>query len=740
MKNNKKKKNKKARLKSLKHELMGLFFGEPTKFYAYRTLHKEIGVKKYSKEDILDALEQLWRNNKVVQNKGNKFGLAPTELAQKKRKEQEKERTNRRKKSVDNSKTAEGIVDMTSTGSAYIIVDGLENDVFIPLSKINKAFDKDKVRIKYTTRNKSQKLEGEIIDVIERNKVNFVGILKLSQKFAFLIPDQKMSVDLFIPLKLTHGAKDGEKVVVKIKRWSDKEKSPVGEVVERLGTPGTNDVEMQSILANKGFALTFPDKVLAQGEKLVMEIPAEEIAKRRDFRKVTTFTIDPADAKDFDDALSFRELENGNWEIGVHIADVTHYVPAKTPMDKEAFDRSTSVYLVDRVFPMFPEHLSNKVCSLRPHEEKLCFAAVFEIDKNATVLQEWFGRTVIYSDRRFTYDEAQAVLESGEGDMNKELLILNDLAKKLKAERNKLGSINFNSEEVEFKLDDNGKPIAVYLKVMKEANKLIEEFMLLANKKVAAFINSKKFHGRSVPSVNRIHAEPDMEKLMTFRRFAASLGHKVVIDNVDSIASELNKLMDTIQGTPAEAVLSTLAIRSMSKAAYSTDNIGHYGLAFKDYVHFTSPIRRYPDVMIHRILTECLAENPKYNMDDAALEARCQHASMQERKALEAERDSTKYKQVEYMEQYVGDIFEGVISGVTSFGFFVELTETKCEGLVKADTLIDDYYEFDEYKYALIGKNKGRKYQLGDPVRVAVVATDLDARNIDLELMGKLKK
>ena len=547
-----------------------------------------------------------------------------------------------------------------------------------------------------------------------------------------------MKMDLFIPKNKIKGAKNGDKVLVKVVKWpSSDQKKPVSEVIEVLGEPGGNDVEMKSILVDNGFSLSFPDEVLAQAAALSTTIDPKEIAKRRDLRSVPTLTIDPHDAKDFDDALSVEQLQNGNWEVGVHIADVTHYARPNTALDEEAYKRATSVYLVDRVLPMYPEHLSNVVCSLRPHEEKLCFSAVFELDEKAQVVNEWFGRTVIYSDRRFSYEEAQDVLDTGKGDLATELLKLNELALKLREQRMQEGSINFGSVDVKFVLDEEGKPIDVLLKEPKASNKLIEDFMLLANRSVARFMNHKIYKGKKIPTINRIHAMPDAEKLADFGRFAARFGYRLDLTDEASTTATLNKLLEKVKGKAEQTLLETLAIRSMSKAAYSTQkDIGHYGLAFKDYTHFTSPIRRYPDVMVHRILAECLSSKPKYELETTIVESRCEHTSMMERKALTAERASIKYKQVEYMSDKIGEEFVGVISGVKHFGFFVELEENKCEGMIRLENLLDDHYQFDESQHVIFGLHKGKRYQLGGKVKVQVAKTDLSARTIDFELLS----
>lgn len=569
---------------------------------------------------------------------------------------------------------------------------------------------------------------------MERKSQQYVGTMQISEKFAFFVADNdKIPFDFFVKEKKLNGAKDGDKVLVEMLDWAENKKSPNGEVIKVLGKPGDNEVEMLSILLENGFPLEFSDKVMAYADKIPIELPKEEVDMRVDYREITTFTIDPDDAKDFDDALSVQKLDNGNWEIGVHIADVSHYCKEGSNLDKEAYERATSVYLVDRVLPMLPEKLSNGVCSLRPQEEKFCFSAIFEMNENGEVLNTNFARTVIFSDRRFTYNEAQERIESGEGDFAEEIKVLNDIALKLRKERFKNGSINFDTPEVKFKLDEKGKPVDVYLKERKEAHLLVEDFMLLANKKVAHYFS--KYHDKTlkVPAVYRIHDRPEEERLEKFKNMASKFGYKFDMKTPKQISSSLNKVMDKIQGKPEQNLLENLALRSMAKAEYSTNNIGHYGLGFEDYTHFTSPIRRYPDLMVHRVLQQMLDKKPQFNEDD--LKEKCRHCSQQERNAMQSERDSVKYKQVEYLSERVGEEYEGVISGVTQFGVYVMINENYCEGLVHQSTLTDDKYFFDEDEMAMVGFNKGKKYRLGSPAKIVVVATDLEQRQVDFEMV-----
>ena len=560
-----------------------------------------------------------------------------------------------------------------------------------------------------------------------------------------------MLVDIFIPQHLLNNAQNGQKVIAEIADWPKGTKNPIGKITKLLGWPGDNDVEMNSILSEFGFPLSFPKRVEDESEAISESIPAAEIQKRRDFRDIPTFTIDPADAKDFDDALSIRKLANGNWEIGVHIADVSHFVRPTTQLDKEAYFRATSVYLVDRVIPMLPEKLSNGVCSLRPNEDKLCFSSVFEMNDQAHVINSWFGKTIIHSINRFSYEQAQEVLETGSGIMSSELLQMNTLAKILRNERFKKGAIAFEKVEVRFKLDEKGKPLGVYLKESKDSNKLIEEFMLLANRSVAEFVGRKhqvlsenkrvrnneereNIRVEKKPFVYRVHDSPVSERLENFVAFAGKWGYKLKIGNDREIASSLNGLMKDLKGKKEQNVLEQLAVRTMSKAVYTTDNVGHYGLAFDFYTHFTSPIRRYPDILVHRLLEFYL--EGKSGVDQDLLEEQCKHSTQMEIKASEAERASIKYKQVEFLQDKIGETFDGLISGVTEWGLYVEIVENKCEGMIRLRDLADDFYEFDDTNYCVIGTRTKRKYTLGDSVKVQVVRCDLLRKQIDFRMIN----
>ena len=630
----------------------------------------------------------------------------------------------------------QGKVDMTADGSAYVVPnDELENDVYIAPRKLRQALHNDIVKVHVYERRRGRKREGEVVEIIERAKTDFTGTIDIAKSYAFFLPDdRKMLHDIFIPLDNLNGAQNGEKVVVSITEWPKNAKNPIGTVKSILGKKGENNTEMNAILADFGFPLSFPKEVEAEANAIPEQIPNEEIKKRRDFRDILTFTIDPFDAKDFDDALSFRVLENGHYEIGVHIADVSHYVVPETELDKEAYSRGTSVYLVDRVIPMLPERLSNGVCSLRPNEDKLCFSAVFEMDENAMVLEQWFGRTIINSDRRFSYEEAQEVIENKAGDHAEAILKLNELAYILRERKFKNGAISFESEEVKFHLDENGKPTGVYTKVRKDAHKLIEDFMLLANRKVAEFIG-KRGKGKNKPTfIYRFHDTPKPETLTTFSQFASRFGYKLSTKSDKDTAKSLNAMMSKIEGTKEQNLLTTLAIRSMAKAIYTTKGTSHYGLAFDYYTHFTSPIRRYPDVMVHRLLQFYLDGGQKVNAEH--YEKMAEHSSQMEKKAAEAERASIKYKQAEFLEEQIGVEYTGIVSGVTEWGMYVEIEENKCEGMVRLRDITDDFYTLDEKNYAIIGQRKKKKYQLGDQVQIKVKKVDLEKRQIDFTLIS----
>ena len=628
-----------------------------------------------------------------------------------------------------------GTVDMTADGSAYIVPqDEFEKDIFVAPRKLKNALHGDTVKAYVFAKKSGRKNDGEVVEIIKRAKSDFTGVIKISDRFAFVIADdKKMMHDIFVPLTDTLDAKNGQRVLVTLADWPESAKNPIGIVKHVLGNQGENNTEMNAILAQYGFPLEFPAQVEKEANAIPEEIPAEEIAKRKDFRKVLTFTIDPADAKDFDDAISYQKLPNGNYEIGVHIADVSHYVNQGTELDKEAYSRATSVYLVDRVIPMLPERLSNGVCSLRPNEDKLCFSAVFELDEQANIQNEWYGRTVIHSDRRFSYEEAQEVIENKEGDYATEILKLNELAYILRDRKFKNGAISFESTEVKFKLDEAGKPIGVYVKERKDAHKLIEDYMLLANCKVAEFVAKKQKGEKKLTFVYRVHDSPNMESLTTFANFASRFGYKVSTKSDKDIAKSLNHLMADVEGKKEQNILTSLAIRSMAKAIYSTKKTSHYGLAFDYYTHFTSPIRRYPDVMAHRLL-QIYLDGGK-SADAEFYEVACAHSSAMEKRAADAERASIKYKQAEYLEDNIGTEYKGIISGVTEWGMYVEIEENKCEGMIRLRDIADDFYVLDEKNYCIVGQRKKKKYQLGDEVMIRVKKVDLSKRQIDFTLI-----
>lgn len=628
-----------------------------------------------------------------------------------------------------------GTIDMKQTGKAYVIPNNdTMDDIMISANNTRHALHGDTVKVLLFPARRMHKQEGQVVEIIQRAKTRFVGRIQLQSHFAFLIPDNRsMAVDIFIPLDNLNNAKNGDKALVEMTEWPKHLNNPVGKVVQVLGKPGDNNVEMQSILAEFDFPLSFPKEVEKAADKISMDIPEEEIAKRKDFRSITTFTIDPADAKDFDDALSIRKLDNGNYEIGVHIADVSHYVIENGAIDHEAYNRGTSVYLVDRTIPMLPERLCNGVCSLRPNEDKLCFSAVFEMNNDAVVINKWFGKTVINSDRRFSYEEAQAVIETGEGELKEEILKLNSLATILREQRYKNGAINFDTKEVKFILDENAKPIGVYTKESKEANFLIEEFMLLANRSVAEHIGKVKERKKAKTFVYRVHDEPNPEKLGTFVQFVAKLGYKIKTTSRKTLADSFNKLFVDIEGKGEQNMIDSIAIRTMSKAYYSTDNIGHYGLGFPYYTHFTSPIRRYPDLMVHRLLYSYLNNASSANIEFC--EEQCKHSSLMERKAAEAERTSVKYKQAEFLSDKIGQEFPALISGVSKWGIYAEIEENKCEGMISLGSLQDDYYYLDEDNYQVIGRRYGQQYKLGDSIRIKVLRVDMEKKQMDFALV-----
>lgn len=702
----KKTKNKRSfNKRALTKELMKLFRLNPKKPFNYKQLCKELNIKDESVRGlVLVILTGLHEEEKLVELQRGKY---------------------RYKKVVT---TIEGIVEITTKGNAYVIVEGMEQDIFVRDKFVKNAVTGDRVSLSLHSTFKKRKPEGEIIAILEHSKSQFVGVIDQSEKFAFLIiSDPKIHFDIFLPNKKLKNAKNGQKVIVRVTDWGQDGIKPSGEIIKVLGYPGEHQVEIHSILAEYDLPYEFDSLIEKAATEIPSKITAEEIKKRKDFREVCTFTIDPHDAKDFDDALSIQQLKNGNWEIGIHIADVSHYLQENDLIDTEAQERATSIYLVDRVVPMLPEVLSNQLCSLRPNEEKLCFSAVFEINDKAIVLNQWFGRTVILSNHRFTYEDAQKIIENKKGKLSTEVLLLDKIAKKLRVKRMDAGAISFEKKETKFHIDQHGNPTEIYLKESKDAHKLVEEFMLLANRKVAEFIGKQK-----LPFVYRIHGAPDPDKLEVFSQFLRKFGYNLATNNNKKIARSMNQVLGASQGTKEQDMIGALAIRTMAKAAYTTENIGHYGLAFNYYSHFTSPIRRYPDIIVHRLLQHYLNDGKAVNK--APIEELCKYSLKMEIKATKAERDSIKYMQAKYMQEHVGMTFEGIISGVTDFGMFVEVVNTGCEGLIRMRDIPGDFYYYDEDNYCLKGNRTGTIYQLGDTVKVKIRKVDIVKKEIDLVL------
>ena len=737
MSRNKKKKSS-NKTNNLTSSILGILKKEKNKSFNYKQIAAILNVDDASsRNQIIKTLHKLLAKKEIEEVERGKF------------------------KAVINTQYYIGVLDLSGRGSGYIISEEFDDDIFVASNNLNKALDGDQVEFYLYKRRKSGRLEGEIVNIVKRAKNEYVGVIQLQKNFAFVIADSnKMHKDIFVPINKTLNAEDGDKVLVQLEDWPEKADSPYGKVIKVLGKPGEHSTEIHAILADYGLPAEFPLEVEAFANQIDTSINKDEIAKRKDLRDTLTFTIDPKDAKDFDDALSFKILDNGHYEIGIHIADVSHYLQPNTILDEEAYERATSIYLVDRVVPMLPEVLSNNACSLRPNEEKFTFSAIFQLNQKAEVTQQWFGRTVTYSDARFAYEEAQAIIENNPnsdvlnlGGINttipkevslteneyqttpeiaQAVLILDHLAKKLRSKRMASGAISFDKVEVKFNLDEANNPVGIYAKTSKDANKLIEEFMLLANKKVAEFIGKQK---PEKTFVYRIHDEPDDSKLAALQNIVGRFGHKLNFQDKKTTAASLNKLLTAVVGTKEQNLVDTLTIRSMSKAEYSTQNIGHYGLAFDYYSHFTSPIRRYPDVMTHRLLQHYLDGGKSPSSE--VYEEKCQHCSNMEYLATKAERDSIKYMQIRFMQDHQDQPFVGVISGVTDWGIYVEIIENKCEGMVRLQDLKDDHYIFDQQEYAVIGRKTKNMYQLGDEVVVKVKNADLVKKHLDFELLGK---
>ena len=720
----KRKKNNTTQVLNYSQSILNILKENKKKSFNHKQIASKLGVNDASsRNQIIKNLHKLLAKKEIKEIERGKFQIAIS------------------------SEYYIGVVDMASRGNAYVVIEDFDHDVFISSNNRRKALHGDTVELYIYKRNHNGKKEGEIIKIIKRARSEYVGVVQMNPKFAFVVPDSnKMPVDVFIPLSKTLKAQDGDKVLVTLEDWPEKADCPNGSIKKILGKPGEHNTEIHSILAEYGLPYEFPSNVEDYANNINTLISEKEIQERRDMRSTLTFTIDPKDAKDFDDALSFKKLPNGNYEIGVHIADVSHYLQEGTILDDEAYERATSVYLVDRVVPMLPEVLSNNACSLRPKEEKLTFSTVFEINKNAIIEKEWFGRTVTYSDARFAYEEAEHIIETKQCNIPKNISItnkayktttpikeavikLNELAKIMREERMKAGAISFDKVEVKFNLDKTNDPVDVFFKTSKDANKLIEEFMLLANKKVAEFI------GKQSPEktfIYRTHDEPNDVKLQGLQRIVSKFGHQLNFKNKATTTKSLNNLLKNVKGTKEQNLVDTLTIRCMSKAEYSTKNIGHYGLAFDYYSHFTSPIRRYPDVMVHRLLQYYLDGNKKTNQ--ALYEEKCKHSSNMEGLATKAERDSIKYMQVKYMQDHQKDNFLGVISGVTEWGMYVEIIENKCEGMIRIKDIKGDFYKFNAEEHALIGERTKTKYQLGDQVEVQVKKADLLKKHLDFVL------
>ena len=708
------KKDKRKTKSDITNSVVNFFNKNASESFGIKQVAEKLGFKKPAEKQLIsNILYDLQEDDFIIETGKGKY------------------------KSNNRGIFVEGIFERRSNGKNFFVPDGESDSAHIFIAERNSAhaMNGDRVKIQMLAKRKGRDPEGEVLEILERKQTTFVGTLDVQKQFAFLVMDSKiLANDIFIPKENLKGGNDGDKALVEVVEWPQKAKNPIGKVIDILGKAGENNTEMNAILAEFGLPYKYPEKVEAAANKIPDDITAEEIAKREDMRSTTTFTIDPRDAKDFDDALSIKQLKNGRWEVGVHIADVTHYVQEGDTIDKEGESRATSIYLVDRTIPMLPERLSNNLCSLRPHEDKLCYSVIFELDDEANIKKHRITRTVIHSDRRFTYEEAQDIIEGAEGDFKDEILQLNDLAKKLRAKRFDNGAIAFDRHEVRFEIDEKGKPLSVYFKYAKDSNKLIEEFMLLANKTVAEFVGNVPKNKSAKTFVYRIHDIPNTEKMENLSEFIRRFGYKIKVDGTKTnVSKAINHLLDEVSGKPEENLISTIAIRAMAKAIYSTVNIGHYGLAFEYYTHFTSPIRRYPDMMVHRLLTRYLDGGRSVNKH--LYEGKCEHSSEMEQLAANAERASIKYKQVEYMSDKLGQVFDAVISGITEWGVYAEINENKCEGMIPIRDLDDDFYEFDEKNYCLRGRRKKRTYSLGDPLKIKVARANLERKQLDFALV-----
>lgn len=723
-----KKKRIENKLSTFTSAILGIFVEDPFRPKNYKQVCKIMGIKDQAGKDVVyNILIDLNEKGLLDEARPYSYIMSAAGLSQ----------------FGPKTQYVEGTVDMKSTGKAYVVLDDEDGeDIFIASNNTGKALHGDRVKVAMFPKRNNKKPEGEIVEVLERKHTDFVGLLRITHGYVFVVPDmESIPVDIFVPKGELNGAKDGQKVIVHLVDWPDGSGNPFGEIVRVLGTPGENDVEMESILAAHEYPIDFPEDVEREAERISVKIKAEEIKKRRDFRDVFTVTIDPADAKDFDDAISLRKFDNGHWEAGVHIADVSHYVTPGSAIDQEALSRGTSVYLVDRTIPMLPEKLCNNVCSLRPDEEKLTFSVVFEMDDEANIYNNWIGKTIIKSCRRYTYEEVQAMIEGGDGDYKEEILTFNKLATKLREKRMAAGSINFHSEEVKFILDENKKPIDTYIREQNESHELIEDFMLLANRTVAETFGGKESKWKNHTFVFRVHDEPNPEKLNKFILLISRLGYSMDISTRSKLVSSYNKLFQDVEGKGEKNLVEQVAVRTMAKAVYTTDNIGHYGLAFDYYTHFTSPIRRYPDLMVHRLIERYLIDGQP-SADKKKYEEMCLHSSDMEKQAEEMERQSVKFKQAEYLQDKIGQVFDGLVSGVSKWGVYVELKGNKCEGMVRYEDLPGDYYFLDEDNFRVIGEDTGKVIQLGDEVKVRIKAVDLFKRQMDFVILddGMSKK